>query len=71
MFGESFLQGFDALAWEFDLDKDRAVSVNDKEISYIKNLAKTYNISISFVFLKTAAEVCSLPIWLLVRLERL
>lgn len=48
LFGESFLQGFDALTWNFKIDKNIALSKDSKLIKEIKNLCKKFNVSVSF-----------------------
>lgn len=40
LFGESFLQGFDALTWNFEIDKNIALSKDSKIIKEIKNYVK-------------------------------
>ena len=32
LFGETFLQGFDSLSWEYDRDKEIAISADDSII---------------------------------------
>ena len=48
LFGESFLQGFDALTWNFEIDKNIALSKDSKLIKEIKKLCKQFNVSVSF-----------------------
>lgn len=48
LFGESFLQGFDALTWNFEIDKNIALSKDCKLIKEIKKLCKKFNVSVSF-----------------------
>lgn len=48
LFGESFLQGFDALTWNFEIDKNIALSKDSKLIKEIKKLCKKFNVSVSF-----------------------
>jgi len=47
IFDESFLQGFEGLTWNYDEDIERAVSLDGKEISQIKELAKGNNTAVS------------------------
>lgn len=51
-FGESFLQGFEGLTWNYDEDIKRALDQDDPIILYIRKLAKSYNCGISFGFIE-------------------
>ena len=48
LFGESFLQGFDSLSWNYDSDKNIAVSTDDPVIDEIRKTAKEYSVAVSF-----------------------
>lgn len=48
LFGESFLQGFDALTWNFEIDKNIALSKDSEIITEIRKLCKEFNVSVSF-----------------------
>lgn len=48
LFGESFLQGFDALTWNFEKDKMIALEINSKTINEISIQAKSNQIGVSF-----------------------
>lgn len=48
LFGESFLQGFDALTWNFEIDKNIACSKDSGIIKEIKQLCKKFKVSVSF-----------------------
>lgn len=48
VFGESFLQGFDALTWDFKIDKNIAISKNDKIIEEICSCSKKKGVAVSF-----------------------
>lgn len=50
VFGESFLQGFEALCWDYKKDKNIAITLEDENIVTIGKLAKEKKISISFGF---------------------
>jgi predicted amidohydrolase len=39
-FGEAFLQGFDALSWNYEGDLSTAISKNDEIINSLKMMAK-------------------------------
>ncbi|MBR2333832.1 MAG: carbon-nitrogen hydrolase family protein [Clostridia bacterium] len=47
-FGEAFLQGFNALSWQFDRDKNVAVATDSKIFSRIISLTKEIGIDILF-----------------------
>lgn len=49
-FGESFLQGFEGLTWNYDEDLKRALEQDDPIILHIRELAKSYHCGISFGF---------------------
>lgn len=51
-FGESFLQGFDGLTWNYGEDIERAVAIDDAVIDAVRELAKTSNCGISFGFVE-------------------
>ena len=55
-FSESFLQGFDALNWDYDHDKKIAVSLSSKYITEIKDLSKEYDMAISFGYFEKCDE---------------
>ena len=40
IFGETFLQGFDGLAWKYEQDINRALSLDDPKIREIRNKVK-------------------------------
>ena len=50
VFGESFLQGFDSLKFNYNEDKKIAVSINSDTIDEIKDACKLNNIAVSFGF---------------------
>lgn len=50
VFGESFLQGFDSLKFNYNEDIKMAVSINSDTIDEIKCACKQYNIAVSFGF---------------------
>lgn len=52
VFGESFLQGFDGITFDYEIDKYRALKIESVEINRIKDLAKKYNCSVSFGFIE-------------------
>ena len=56
-FGESFLQGFDALSGNYDDDKDIAVSINSQIIDTICNWSKELNISVMFGYFEKDNDI--------------
>lgn len=48
VFGESFLHGFEALSWDYERDKDLALSIDDDIIAEICSAAKDNAIAVSF-----------------------
>lgn len=55
-FGESFLQGFDCLSWNFDKDKEIAVTKNSSEIKLIKKTAKRCKVAVAFGYIELLDE---------------
>lgn len=51
-FGEAFLQGFDALSWDYESDKDIAVSVDSKTMLRLCDLTLQYKVDILFGYLE-------------------
>lgn len=47
-FGESFLQGFNALSWQYEEDKKIALTTSSQELTSIKNLTKGIGIDVLF-----------------------
>ncbi|NLJ64230.1 MAG: carbon-nitrogen hydrolase family protein [Christensenellaceae bacterium] len=52
LFGESVLQGFDCLCWDYEVDKSVAFSIHDASIVAMKNAARDNNIAVSFGFVE-------------------
>lgn len=52
-FGESFLNGFEGLTWNYEIDKDRALALKSPLIERIKVLAKEYICALSFGFVES------------------
>jgi predicted amidohydrolase len=55
-FGESFLQGFDCLSWEYEKDKNIAISQNSPEVALIRQMTLEYQIDIMFGYIENANE---------------
>lgn len=55
-FGESFIQGFEGLTWDYKKDKNIALKVNGKEISFLRDLALKYLTALSFGFIENSND---------------
>lgn len=52
LFGESVLQGFDCLCWDYESDKHMAVALTDAPIQRMCEAAKQCGIAVSFGFIE-------------------
>ncbi|WP_459129744.1 carbon-nitrogen hydrolase family protein [Guggenheimella bovis] len=52
LFGESFLQGFEALSFHYKTDREVAVSVEGPEIEVLKKKCKETGVALSFGFIE-------------------
>lgn len=52
LFGESVLQGFDSLCWDYETDKHMAVALTDAPIQRMREAAQQYGIAVSFGFIE-------------------
>ena len=52
LFGESVLQGFDCLCWDYETDKHMAVALTDSPIQRMCEAAKQCEIAVSFGFIE-------------------
>ena len=52
VFGESVMQGFDCLTWDYETDKHIAVSICDPMIRKMQEAAKQYNMAVCFGFIE-------------------
>ncbi len=55
-FGEAVLQGFDSLCWNYEEDKDMAVSTDSETMSRIKKLTLKYGMAIAFGYIERDGE---------------
>lgn len=55
-FGEAFLQGFDAFKWNYDNDKNIAISKDSNIMKKIEQMSKDYNIDLAFGYLEIDNE---------------
>lgn len=56
LFGESVLQGFDSLCWDFATDKNIAVALTDPPIQWMSEAAKRNRIAVSFGFIERVED---------------
>lgn len=52
VFGESVLQGFDALTWDYETDRTIAVTQDGPEIMALRNAAKLHIVALSFGYIE-------------------
>lgn len=57
LFGETFLQGFDALTWEYNKDALIAVSQHSPEMQRLARYSATYNTAIGIGYIERDADV--------------
>lgn len=55
-FGEAFLQGFDALSWEYERDKDIAVSTDSEVMGRLCALSRTYDVDLLFGYIERSGD---------------
>lgn len=55
-FGETFLQGFDSLSWNFNTDRKIAVAQDSEIIQEIKKLSKSHNIDLAIGYIERDGE---------------
>jgi len=56
LFGESVLQGFDCLIWDYETDRQMALGLDDPRIAEICETAKENEIAVSFGFIERLDE---------------
>ena len=52
LFGETFLQGFDSLNWDYEHDKNVGVSIQDPIIEDIRREATAQRVAVSFGYVE-------------------
>ena len=57
VFGESVLQGFDSLCWEYEQDRLVAVSLTDAPIQKMREAARDNGLAVSFGFIERGEDV--------------
>ncbi len=55
-FGETFLQGFDALSWDYEIDKDIAISKDSSVMKSISKISKDAGVDLLFGYLEIEDE---------------
>lgn len=55
-FGEAFLQGFDALGWTYEADKDIAVRTESEVMAQIGRMTLQYGVDVLFGYLERAGD---------------
>lgn len=55
-FGEAFLQGFDSLCWDYDIDKSIAIELSSDIITKLKNWSIEYNTSLLVGYIEKSLE---------------
>lgn len=55
-FGETFLQGFDALRWDYEFDKEVAVSSNSEIMQRLCNMTLQYGVDLLFGYIEKCDE---------------
>lgn len=56
VFGESVLQGFDCLSWEYQKDRNIGVQVTDTPIAQMQQAAREAHMAVSFGFIERQGE---------------
>lgn len=51
-FGETFLQGFDALSWEYEKDKDVAIAADSDVMRRLGDMTLTYGVDLLFGYIE-------------------
>lgn len=52
LFGESVLQGFDCLCWDYETDRHVAAELSDPAILRMRDAARQYRLAVSFGFIE-------------------
>jgi N-carbamoylputrescine amidase len=55
-FGEAFLQGFDSLCWDFEIDKNIAVSKESETMERLRKMTVQYGMAILFGYIERDGE---------------
>ena len=55
-FGETFLQGFDSLSWNYEIDKDIAITQDSVVMEKLKNLSEKHKIDLGIGYIEREKE---------------
>ncbi len=55
-FGETFLQGFDSLTWDYEIDKDMAITQNSTIMHYLCELTVRYHTDLLFGYVEREGD---------------
>lgn len=55
-FGETFLQGFDALSWKYEQDKDIAISADSPVMEQLRGLTLQYGVDLLFGYIERCGD---------------
>lgn len=55
-FGEAFLQGFDALCWDYARDRETAVSLDSEIMDRLRAMTRAYGVDLLFGYLERDAD---------------
>lgn len=55
-FGETFLQGFDSLSWNYEIDKNIAITKESVTMEKLKKLSKKYKIDLGIGYIEREKE---------------
>jgi len=55
-FGEAFLQGFDSLCWNYETDKNVAVSKDSETMNCLRKMTVQYGMAILFGYIERDGE---------------
>lgn len=57
LFGESVLQGFDCLVWDYEIDRHMALDIKDAPILQLREAARESKIAVSFGFIECSDDL--------------
>lgn len=55
-FGETFLQGFDALSWKYEQDRDAAISADSPVMEQLRGLTLRYGVDLLFGYIERCGD---------------
>lgn len=55
-FGEAYLHGFHGMSWEYEIDINRAITLDSQPMEQVKGLARKYDCGISFGYIEKFNE---------------